>query len=63
MASSLNLGDLPSWITMLLIGLGILVATSNGVLGAEYESWGRIINVGFGLVGAFHVFTDIGRKI
>ena len=51
MTTSLKLGDLPSWITVLLIGLGIVWATSNGVLGAEYESWGRIMMIAAGGVG------------
>lgn len=63
MASSLNFGDFPSWITVLLIGLGMVWATSNGVLGAEYESWGRIMMIAAGGLGAFYFLSDIGRKI
>ncbi len=63
MASSLNLGDLPSWIVVLIIGLGIVWATSNGVLGNEYESWGRIMMIGAGGLGAFYFMTDVGRKL
>jgi len=62
MSSSLNFGDLPSWIMVLLIGLGIVWATSNGALGSEYESWGRIMMIAAGGLGAFHHFTDVGQK-
>jgi hypothetical protein len=48
---------------VLLIGLGIVWATSNGVLGAEYESWGRIMMVAAGGLGVFYFLSDIGRKI
>lgn len=63
MTTSLKLGDLPSWIIVLLIGLGIVWATSNGVLGSEYESWGRIMMIVAGGLGAFYFLTDIGRKL
>ena len=48
---------------VLLIGLGIVWATSNGVLGSEYESWGRIMMIAAGGLGAFYFLTDIGRKL
>lgn len=63
MASSPDLGDLPSWIMLLLIGLGIVWATSNGVLGGEYESWGRIMMIAAGGLGAFYFLTDVARKV
>ena len=47
---------------VLLIGLGIVWATSNGALGSEYESWGRIMMIAAGGLGAFHHFTDVGQK-
>lgn len=62
MATSLSLDDLPSWITVLLIGLGVVWAASNGVLGSGYESLGRfMIIVAIGL-GAFYFSQDILRK-
>jgi hypothetical protein len=63
MTTSLKLGDLPSWITVLLIGLGIMWAASNGVPRSEYESWGQIMMLGAGGLGAFYFLSDIGRKI
>lgn len=63
MALSLNLGELPSWITVLLIGLGIVWATSNNVLGSEYESLGQIMMIAAGGLGAFYFLTDIKRKL
>jgi len=63
MTANLKLGDLPSCITVLLIGLGIVWAASNGVLSSEYESWGRIMMLGAGGLGAFYFLSDVGRKI
>jgi hypothetical protein len=62
MANGPNIGDLPSWIVVLLISLGIIWATSNGMLGSGYESLGQILLVAALGLGAFYFAVDIANK-
>lgn len=69
--SGVNLGDAPSWILTLVIGLGILWAVSNGNLEGAYrvgefnlpmDDLGGLLVVGALLLGGFYFLKDIGRK-
>lgn len=62
MASSLNLGDLPSWILVLLIGIGVKYANTEGILTGLDGLDNILIIVGLGL-GAFYFATDISNKV
>lgn len=60
--SGVNLGDLPSWIMVVLIGIGLWWANSNGVLSGSYELGNLLVYCGLGL-GAFYFLTDISNKL
>jgi len=69
---SLNLGDPPSWIIVLVVGLGILWALSNGVLDPSFsmgnitlpmEGLGTLLVVGALVLGGFYFLMDVTRKI
>ncbi|WP_459822451.1 hypothetical protein [Halorubrum luteum] len=69
---SLNLGDPPSWILVLLIGLGILWALSNGILDPAFsvgdltlpmEDLGSLLVVGALVLGGFYFLQDVLRKV
>lgn len=69
---SLDLGDTPSWITILVIGLGILWALSNGVLDPAFsvgeitlpmEDLGTFLVVGALVLGGFYFLKDVARKV
>ena len=63
MANGFNLGDLPSWLTVLLIGFGVVWAASNGMLDANYEGLGQLLIYAALALGAFYFLSDILNKI
>jgi hypothetical protein len=62
MSGGINLGDLPSWILVILIGFGIEVASSNGLL-TGYGGLGEVFIFGGIALGVFYFATDISNKI
>ncbi len=61
MSGTINIGDLPSWVLVLLIGLGVSWATSNGML-TEYSGLGNVMVVCGLALGAFYFWMDISNK-
>jgi len=68
---SVNLGEPPSWIVILVIGLGILWALSNGMIDPAYsvsdftlpmEDLGTLLVIGAVLLGGFYFIQDVARK-
>ena len=68
----INLGDAPSWVLTLVIGLGILWAVSDEMLNSTYsvgefalpmESLGGLLVVGAVLLGGFYFLKDILNKL
>lgn len=62
MSSSVNLGDLPSWILLILIGLGLSWTSSNGIL-VQYSGLGRLMVLGGLALGVFYFAMDISNKL
>jgi hypothetical protein len=62
MPGSVNLGDLPSWILVILIGLGISVAISNGML-VGYGRIARLMILGGVILGAVYFVIDLSNKL
>ncbi|WP_411966833.1 hypothetical protein [Haloferax sp. YSSS75] len=62
MSGNVSLGDLPSWILVILIGFGIEFASSNGIL-TEYGGLGELFIFGGIALGVFYFATDISNKI
>lgn len=62
MTNGLNLGDLPSWILVILLGLGLSWASSNGILTGYNGLGDLLVFAGLGL-GAFYFATDISNKM
>lgn len=61
-----SFGDLPSWITVLLIGLGIIYATSQGMLSPSalpIPDLGELLVLAALGLGAFYFLMDISRKV
>lgn len=62
MSGGINLGDLPSWMLVTLMGFGLKFLSSNGVL-TGYEGLSELLIVcGLGL-GVFYFATDISNKV
>jgi len=68
----INLGDAPSWILTLIVGLGILWGVTNGMLDTTYsigglslpmESLGGLLVIGAILLGGFYFLQDITNKV
>jgi hypothetical protein len=68
----ISLGDAPSWILALVVGLGILWGVTNGMLDTTYsieglslpmESLGGLLVIGAILLGGFYFLQDITNKI
>lgn len=60
--AGINLGDLPSWILVLLIGLGLRWADTNGILQQTHDLGNLMILAGL-LLGGFYFYTDISNKV
>lgn len=69
---SINLGDPPSWIMVLIIGLAVLAGISNGTLSANYTfgttslplgQLGVLMIGGALALGLFYFLMDISRKV
>lgn len=69
---SINLGDPPSWIMVLIIGFGVLAGISNGTLDPSYSFGNTTLPVGqIGVLmiggalalGMFYFTVDIARKV
>jgi hypothetical protein len=70
--AGISLGDFPSWLTVVVIGIGVWWGYSNGMLDSSYkfgeslimtEGLGSILVViGLGL-GAFYFIKDISNKL
>lgn len=69
---NLNVGDIPSWILALLIGIGIFGAISRGFLEPTYNIGGNVfpmLSIGWVLVigalflGATYFIFDIRNKL
>lgn len=70
--STVDIGDLPSWIIAVLIGIAVLWGITNGELNAVYSFEGTmlplgniatILVVGGVLLGGFHFLNDILNKL
>jgi hypothetical protein len=62
MSGEINLGDLPSWILVILIGFGIEWASSNGFI-TGYGGLGELFIFGGIALGVFYFATDISNKV
>jgi hypothetical protein len=62
MAGGIKLGDLPSWILVLLIGFGVVYVASNGVL-SQYRDIGELMIFGGLLLGASYFLIDLSNKL
>ncbi len=60
--SGINLGDLPSWILVILMGFGLRFAGNNGILQGTQALGSLLVIAGLSL-GAFYYYNDIGNKI
>lgn len=70
--SGINLGDSPSWLKALGIGIVLWYMLSNGMIDAVYqlgsinlptENFASLLVVGGAILGAFHVLRDVGKKL
>jgi hypothetical protein len=62
MPGRINLGDLPSWIMVLLIGLALSELTSNGIL-TQYSGLGPVMVFGAVALGLFYFANDVSNKL
>lgn len=62
MSGSISLGDLPSWILVVLIGIGLSWANSNAIL-TQFAGLGKILVYAGLALGAFHILNDVLNKI
>jgi hypothetical protein len=69
--SGITLGDAPSWILVVVIGIGILAGLNEGILKYQYslgnanipiESIGTLMLVGGLALGGFYFMKDISNK-
>jgi hypothetical protein len=60
--STIDISDLPSWILVILMGLGLSWASSNGIL-TQYEGLGRLLVFGGVALGVFYFYKDISNKL
>lgn len=60
--ATLNPGDLPSWMLLVVIGIGLAYATANGLIN-QFSGLGRIlVYAGLGLGGIYFIL-DLSRKV
>lgn len=57
-----NVGDLPSWMLVFLMGLGLEYATNNGIL-TQYSNLGELMMFAGLALGAFYFYTDVSNKV
>jgi len=70
--AGLKLGNLPSWVTVVMIGIGIWWGISNGMLDPAYalgdsiirvEELGSLLVAGGLLLGSFYFLKDVSNKV
>lgn len=63
MTAAIDIGELPSWLLVLLTGLGVAWATSEGVLDPVYAPLGWLLVLGGTGLGAFYFALDIASEL
>lgn len=62
MSNTIDISGLPSWILVLLIGLGIVFLSSNGVL-TGFGGIGRLMVFGGLMLGVVYFGIDLSNKL
>jgi hypothetical protein len=63
MSGSINLGNLPSWILITLIGIGIKTGISQGIVPTGLAEIGNLMTFGGLVLGAIYFTLDLSNKI